>query len=106
MPDRRARPRLKRRRKRIPIEFEAESLKGSGQIVGVRLGSLFVEAPVGAIPRKGEEIRLQMEDLRGESLTLEGSVGSSGRRGRPGFTVHLHEIPEAYVEFYERLLSD
>ena len=105
MPDRRARLRLKRRRKRIPIEFEAETRKGSGQIVGVRLGSLFVEAPPGGIPEKGEEILIWMEDLRGDSLALEGSVGTSGRRGRPGFTVDLHEIPEAYVEFYEQLLS-
>ena len=75
-------------------------------MIGVRLGSLFVEAPAGAIPERGEEIRLRMEDLRGEVLILEGSVGSSGRRGRRGFTVDFHEIPEAYVEFYEQLLSD
>ena len=46
-----------------------------------------------------------MEDLRGELLTLEGSVASGGRQDRPGFTVQFHDIPEAYVEFYEKLLG-
>ncbi len=105
MPDRRARPRLKRRRNRIPVEFEAETRKGSGQIRGLRLGSLFIEVPASGIPEKGEEIRICFEGLRGEALTLYGSVGSSGAHRWPGFTVQLHELPEAYLEFYEHLLT-
>ena len=105
MTDRRARPRLKRSRDRIPAEYAAETRKGSGQIRGLRLGSLFIEVSASGIPEKGEEIRLCFEGLRGDSLVLYGSVGSSGRHGWPGFTVQLHEVPEAYLEFYEQLLT-
>ena len=62
---------MKRSRDRIPAEYEAETRKGSGQIRGLRLGSLFIEVSASGIPEKGEgqyEIANPAKSLRQQVL--------------------------------------
>ena len=103
----RERRRLKRIVKRIPVRFQAESLRGAGHIKNLTQEGIFVRSDV--LPEPGENISVGFDAPDGRKVEIEGVVrwttAQFPKRGvRPGFGVRLHRVDEEYLRFFESIL--
>jgi hypothetical protein len=103
----RERRRLKRIVKRIPVRFQAESLRGEGHIKNLTQEGIFVRSDV--LPEAGESISVRFDAPQGRKIEIEGVVRWTtaqfpDRDVRTGFGVRLHRVDEEYLRFFESIL--
>ncbi len=101
------RRRLKRIVERIPVRFQAESIRGEGHIKNLTQEGIFVRSDV--LPEAGENVSVSFETTEGRKVEIEGVVRWTTtqfpkRSVRPGFGVRLHRVDEEYLRFFESIL--
>lgn len=97
--------RIRRAVGRIPAQFKAGGLRGEGLLAKLSREGLFVCTET--LPEPGTPILLVFLDDRGGPVKLHGSVRWNTRqldRARSGFGMHIEDVPDAYVRFYEAKL--
>jgi Tfp pilus assembly protein PilZ len=98
-----------RARTSIPVEFEADDLRGSGKIKNVSAQGLFVTTS--DVPAEGDTVRLSFAPPGEPRIALVGLVwwttlSAPDRAKRaPGFGLRLIDDSEAYDRVVTRLLS-
>ena len=90
--------------KPIAATFESETEKGSGHIGSLTLGSLFLRTEL--LPETGECVAVRFADHNNRELEVFGTIRTTGSPDRRGFYVQLHEVTDAYLAFYDHVLTN
>ncbi len=100
------RRRLKRAVSRIPVQFVAESIHGTGHIKNLNQEGLLIRT--GVLPDPGDTVHLNFMSPEGRKVEVEGIVrwttAQMDETVPAGFGVKLVRVDEEYLRFFESIL--
>lgn len=105
-PEKSRRVQMRRAIKRIPASFQADQLEGTGQLAKVSREGIFFCTMT--LPPPGAAVRIVFEDSAGTKIEIEGTVRWNTAQidaSRTGFGMHIDSVNDAYLAFYEGLLT-
>ena len=105
-PGRNSRRQIRREIPRIPGAFNAGKRRGTGYVSKISRKGLFFSTE--DLPRPGDAVRIVFEDGDGNKIDVEGHVRWNTdqlNKALCGFGVELDCPSEAFLEFYDQLLT-
>jgi uncharacterized protein (TIGR02266 family) len=100
------RRRLKRVVSRIPVQFQSNTLHGTGHIKNLHQEGLLIRSHL--LPRPGDTVEVTFSTPDGRKIELTGLVRWTTKQLKeevpPGFGVQLDRVDEEYLRFFERIL--
>lgn len=97
---------LKRVMKRLPAAFTGRMAKAQGHVSRLSRKGLFFATET--LPTPGELVRVAFLDHDGNKIKVNGTVRwttAQERRSASGFGMEIEDPPEAYLDFYETILT-
>jgi hypothetical protein len=97
---------LRRVMKPLPAAFTAGDRKGQGYISKLSRKGLFFATD--DLPTPGDAVRIAFQNNEGKTLKVNGIVRWNttqlGRRAS-GFGIEIDAVPDAYLAFYDEILT-
>jgi uncharacterized protein (TIGR02266 family) len=102
----RERRRLRRAFTRIPVLFQAGTLRGTGHIKNLTQEGMFIRTHI--LPAAGDNVHLTFTTPDGHKIEVEGVVrwttDQMDETCPLGFGVRLVRVDEEYLRFFEKIL--
>ncbi len=101
---------LRRRIAPIPVAFESGPLSGRGHLKNISREGVFIRCEV--LPEPGAVIQLLFHDRQGTKVEVNGVVRWTTAQlpalssAQPGFGVFIEDPSEAFLAFYEQILTE
>ena len=101
--------RLKRTVRRIPVTFVSGATHGNGHIKNLNQEGLFLRTDT--LPASGDLVSVVLFVPDGSKIEVFGTVRwttaqlAVSEDVRPGFGMHIDQRNDAYLQFYEQLLT-
>jgi hypothetical protein len=92
---------------RIPVQFQAGTLRGTGHIKNLTQEGLLVRSHI--LPAPGDSVYVTLTTPEGGKIEVEGIVrwttAQMDETAPLGFGVRLVRVDEDYLRFFERIVN-